>query len=134
MEELVLSADAVLHNERRRQAIAVARRERARQKIEPADGLRVERARETEEAEGIVDLDAVHEDQVLIGRAPAYHDAASELGGRRHTWKRLDDSEHIVDAASDVFDVVREQVDPVRFETPRLGGRHDLHGLGKTEW
>ena len=77
-EPAVLRSRSILHDEDRGQPIAVFRPEPAGRQFETIDRLRIERARKPEEAIRIVNLDVVHDGEVLIGSSPAYGQTAAE--------------------------------------------------------
>ena len=56
----------------------------------------------TGETEGIVDFDAVHDGQVLVGRASTNGEATAKVLGRSNSGKRTQRSEDVVDAARDL--------------------------------
>ena len=62
---------SIFDDEQRGKPVAVLNTETSGGQLEIRDGLRVEGARDTEKAIGVVDLDTVHDGEVLIGRTPS---------------------------------------------------------------
>jgi hypothetical protein len=107
LKRLRLGAVAIGHDEQRRQAVAVAQVERAWCELHAIDRVGVEGRGKPDhsevltrhdEAKRVVDLDAVHDGEVLIGTPPADGDAAPELVACGHARQRLQRAEHVVEA------------------------------------
>ena len=82
--------------------------ERAREELEALDGLWIEGTgqsdhcqvlRRDNEAVRVVNLDAVHHRQVLIGAAATNRDAAAKLVGADDARERLQSSKDILESA-----------------------------------
>ena len=63
-------ANPVIHDEKRREAVAVRHSEPASGQFEILDRFGVERTRNSKETIRIVNLNAIHHGEVLVGRAP----------------------------------------------------------------
>ena len=102
LDAVVPGSVTVLDQQDGRQAIAVLRRKGARRELELLDGLGIEGAGETEEAIGVVDLDAVHDGEILVRCSSAHREARAELVGGRHPGQGLQRPEDVVDRARDL--------------------------------
>jgi hypothetical protein len=108
LKRVRLRSLAVLDDKQGRQAVPVSHVERAGKQIDALEGVRVEGARQSDhrqifgrndEPERVVNLDAVHDRQVLIGAAATHRDPAAELVGAGHTGERLQRAKDILEPA-----------------------------------
>ena len=102
----VALAHSVVDNEQRRQPVAVRSAEAARAQLEPLDRLRIERADQAEQSEGVVDLDAVHHRQILIRRPASNREPGAEVAGQRHARQRVKRAEDVIDGARNRKDIL----------------------------
>ncbi len=94
-------AGAVLDEQDRGHPVAVLRAEAARGELEVLHRLRVEGTRQAEQAIRVVDLDAVHEREVLIRAAAPDGEPAPEIVGGVHARQGLQHAEHVLGRARD---------------------------------
>ncbi len=131
--EAVPAPRAVGHHEERREPVAVLRAEGPGVELEVAHRLRVEGAGQPEEAVRVMDLDAVHDRQVLVGPASPHGHAAVELGGDGDAGQGVEGPEDVVGGPGHHLDLHR----PDRELGRRLGPgqaapRGDLDLVGES--
>ena len=112
----------VPYHEQGRQPVSVLGAEAAGCQGEIGDGLRVEGAHQTEEPVGVMDLDAVHQGEVLIRRATAHGQEAAEVRRGGHPRQRRERPEDVVHRAGGFEHLFRSD--------PRRGGTLQLRRLG----
>jgi hypothetical protein len=115
LEGLRLGSLSILDNEERREAIAVADIERPREEREAFDGLRIEGAGQSDhgqvferddESVRVVDLNAVHDRQVLIRTAAANRDPTAKLLRAGNARERLQGSKDVLETARKGLDLL----------------------------